>query len=145
MSPLRLHIFHTRHSKFRWVQVRRCTKENFYAHTDFEKLEGTLFMTVFWGCVNVWAPSPYPMKENYFKAWCTMKISAVNGYPGTHFWAITQAAKLWMGTRGNKREQEKLTEEEQEDHARGYRFPKLVYCVDCVHYFLVFIVYSSSK
>jgi len=49
-----------------------------------------------------------------------------------------------MGICENKGEQEKLTEEEQGDHARDERLPKLVFCVDCVHYFLVFIVYSSS-
>jgi len=41
-----------------------------------------------------------------------------------------------MGTRGNKGQQKKLTEQEQEDHARDERLPKLV---------LAFIiVYSSS-
>jgi len=46
---------------------------------------------------------------------------------------------------GNKEEQEKLLEEKQEDHTRDERLLKLVFCVDCVNYFLVFIVYSSSQ
>jgi len=39
-----LHIFHTRPSKYR-VLVKCCTKE-IYVHTDFEKLEGTLVLSV---------------------------------------------------------------------------------------------------
>jgi len=35
-------------------------------------------------------------------------------------------------------EQEKFTQEEQEDHARDESLSKRVFCVDCVHYFLVF-------
>jgi len=56
---------------------------------------------------------------------------------------VSQAVKLRTVTCGNKGEQENL-EEEQDDHRREERLPKLVFCVDCVHYFLVFIVYSSS-
>ena len=43
-----------------------------------------------------------------------------------------------MDTRGNKGSK-KLTEEEQEDHARNERIPKLVFCVDYVHYYLSFL------
>jgi len=67
---------------------------------------------------------------------------AVNGY--TRFRAITRVVILRTGTRRNKGKQEKLTDAEQEDHARIERLSKLVFCVDFVHYFLVFIVYSSS-
>jgi len=63
---------------------------------------------------------------------------------GTRFQAITGVVKLWTDTNGNNGEQEKLKEEKQEDHARDEILPKLVFCVDCVHYFLVFTVYSSS-
>jgi len=59
------------------------------------------------------------------------QVWAVNGYPGTRYWAITGVVKLWTGTRGNKGQQEKLTEEEQKDHARDERLPKLVSSVDC--------------
>jgi|SRR6218665_3009459 len=61
-------------------------------------------------------------------------------YPGS---------KLRTDTRGNKGKQEKLTEEEQDDHARDERLPKLVFYVECVHYFLSFIhtehLYSASS
>jgi len=40
--------------------------------------------------------------------------------------AITQVVKLQTGTRGNKVEQEKLGVEEQDDHVRDERLPKLV-------------------
>src|SRR6218665_3786799 len=69
---------------------------------------------------------------------------AVNGYPYTRFRAITRVVILRAGTRRKKGKQEKLTDAEQEDHARIERLSKLVFCVDFVHYFLVFIVYSSS-
>ena len=58
-----------------------------------------------------------------------------------------RVVKLRTGTRGNKREQEKLTEEKQEDHARDERLSRLVFYVDgvdCVHCFLVYVVYFSS-
>ena len=38
----------------------------------------------------------------------------------------------------------KLTEEEQEDHVRDERLHALLFCVDCVHYLPVFIVYYNS-
>ena len=63
---------------------------------------------------------------------------------GTRLRYIIRVVKLQTGTCGNKGEQEKLTEEEQDDHARDERLHKLVFCVDSVHYFLVFSVYSSS-
>jgi len=59
---------------------------------------------------------------------------AVNNYLGTRWRSITRVVKG---------ELEKLTEDEQDDNARDERLPKLVFCVDSIHYFLVFIVYSS--
>src|SRR6218665_3789669 len=68
----------------------------------------------------------------------------VTGYPDIRFRTINRIVKLRTGARGNKEEHEKLTEEEQEDHARDEGLPNLVFGVDCVRHFLVFIVYSSS-
>jgi len=42
---------------------------------------------------------------------------------------------------GNEGEQEKLTEEDHEDQTRDVRLHKRLFCVDCVNYFLVFIVF----
>src|SRR6218665_3941749 len=55
---------------------------------------------------------------------------------------LTVTCVCWLLLIGSKIGlQEKLTEKEEEDHARDERLPKLVLCVDCVHYLLIYVVY----
>ena len=61
-----LHIFHTCHSKYRWVMVNCCTQKKCYVHADFE---GTLLMLV---CVS--SPGHGIRAENSSHP-CTWQIS----------------------------------------------------------------------
>src|SRR6218665_2364695 len=53
-------------------------------------------------------------------------------------------SKIMSGYPRNNGEQEKLPEEELDDHVRDDRLPKFVFCVDCVHYFLFWVFDYSA-